>query len=158
VDALELRREGDDIVTPIDTTWPARCVKCNRPVRSADFVMKAQWVPRWVIFLFVISWLIGLIVYLFKRRRFQLTLGLCEEHRASRTQNMFIGGGLVILGVVLMVVSAVEDVGVGAALGGVTLLGGILWTAISANLMMIKKVEGNYAWVRFKGPFFESVR
>lgn len=152
-----LRREGQDIVTPINTTWPARCIKCNASVPAADYVAKVQWVPRWVIFVFVLSNLIGLILFFVKRRRFTLQVGLCAEHRAARTRNMWIGGAVMGAGALFVMAGISMDIEVLGILGGMAALGGLIGLAIASNLFRIMKVEGDFAWVRGSGPFYDSL-
>ena len=50
-----------------------------------------QWVPQWVIIIFVISPLIGLIVWLFVRKTAKVDVALCAQHDARRRVMAMVG-------------------------------------------------------------------
>lgn len=157
----EVTAEGDFVRTPLKATWPPRCVVCNADVPAADFNAKLVWYPRWVIFVFLLSRLIGLVLFFIKRKQLNLHVGLCEEHKSMRRQGM-IGGVLAIVFGVLFFVGMVfmrEAVAIFMMLGGgfACLIAGVLLLRRAA-ILVPKGVEGEEALVKVGLPFLESLR
>jgi len=146
------------VVSPIAATWPARCVHCNANVPAADFKAKPVWYPKWVIIVFLLSRLIGIILYFWKRRTLDLNIGLCEEHRRKRSMAMWGGGGAAAFAFVVL--------GAGLALDmpelfiGFLLLfvGGLIVLALGARTVTPMSVEGEVARLKVGQPFLESLR
>lgn len=120
--AQGLTSDGKYVITAVTATWPARCVKCNRGVPSAAYHAKLTWTPRWVIIVFLLSRLIGLILFFMKRRTVNLHVGLCEEHTERRRMHLFVWGGTLGMSVLMGVGGAAMDSGVALVLAGLAFL------------------------------------
>lgn len=154
---MDVAQHGGVIISPVTATWPARCVKCNVSVPSADYRAKITWYPRWTLFVFIVSRLIGLILMMVKRRTVLLNIGLCEVHRAARSQRVMIGGGLLLLGV-LGFAAGIALESTGMLIGGpILLLVGIIVMAVSWSPVKVQKVEGEIAYLKADESFVNSL-
>jgi hypothetical protein len=152
-----LSRDGKWIVKPLTATWPERCVVCNASVPASDFNAKLTWTPRWVIFVFLVSRLIGLILFFVKRKTINLHVGLCEAHRGARRTKMWIGGGVMAAAMMFGGAGIALNAGALIGLGGLTFLGGIVVMALGAMVVKAHKVEGDLAWVTAGQAFTDSI-
>lgn len=152
-----LTRDGKYVITAVTATWPARCVKCNRGVPAAAYHAKLTWTPRWVIFVFLLSRLIGLILFFVKRRTVNLHVGLCEEHTERRRMHLFIWGGTLGMSVLMGVGGAAMDSGAALAVAGLAFFTGLIGLALTAAVLRVHKVQGEQAWVLAGEPFLHSL-
>ncbi len=150
--------EGNVVVSPVTATWPARCVHCNANVSAADFKAKPVWYPKWVIIVFLLSRLIGLILFFWKRRVLDLNIGLCEEHRRKRSTWMWGGGGAAAFGFVVLGVALAADMPVLMIGFALLFLGGLIVLALGARTVTPMSVEGDIARLKVGQPFLESLR
>jgi hypothetical protein len=137
---------GNDLMVSKDAPLPDVCVKCgahSTQRRRQQFV----WTPPWVIFLMILSLLIGAIVALIVQKRGTLMLPLCDQHaRAWRNANIQIA--LAVVGVFLLpivggILTAANDSAVFVLLALVIALGALVAVAVMGRnaRVLARKVD-----------------
>lgn len=116
-----------------------------RSVPASAYHAKLTWTPRWVIFVFLLSRLIGLILFFMKRRTVNLHVGLCEEHTDRRRMHLFGWGGTLGMSVLMGVGGAAMDSGPALDLAGLAFFAGLIGLALKAAVLRVHKVEGEQA-------------
>ncbi|MCY0911967.1 hypothetical protein [Massilia antarctica] len=112
-------RQEDILIAPVDAYLPPRCIKCNKPA-SMDSPRAYMWHhPGWYA---LIPILVYMVACLFVRKRAELVLGLCDEHRRRRRHRS-------------MAAHAVGAFGAIALLGAVFL--GKFWLAYPAGVLIL---------------------
>jgi len=128
-DGAGIVRAGKVLVVPLHAGagLPDHCVKCGEPAAGYRLVRKETWHPPWVYALLMFNLLFYAIGAMVTRKRMELHVPLCEQHRKRRF-HWLLGSGLVMgasvltcaggallsdsdLGVVFMLVSLVLLVG-----------------------------------------------
>lgn len=134
------------------STLPACCVRCGEPA-DTRVSHRFSFTPRWVGWLFLLSWCFAIPVVLAVTRRATLDMPLCGPHavawRKGRTQR-WIGLALLALGVALgvgsLVVEAPEEVGF-ALIGAGLFAGALLAVTASKHFLRADKVDDHYVYV-----------
>lgn len=145
-------RTGDLLVMQKGASLPHRCLVCNGPA-AVQFPKKLYWHHPGLYFL-VISPLIYIIVALIVRKKADLILPLCVEHAAKRKKAATIASLLMVIGLVLMLGSCTQLEGSGDTFallflpGFLLLIVGAVVSAVGANLIVPKKIDDYYVWLR----------
>ena len=74
---VKVWRDGKTVVTLLDASLPARCVKCNEPAEHPTKVRTLYYVHPAVYLTFFAGLLILLIVYLIVRKKADVDPGMC---------------------------------------------------------------------------------
>lgn len=150
-----IRREGDRLVVPKGAVLPARCVKCNAAAEHSEH-KKLTWAPPWVFIIFVLSWLIGLIVYLVVRKTGDVTYSLCPEHLGKRRNGRFamLGGVALLFGGIFAGIAVNEPLVM--LLGLVGGLVAIIVGAVMAAMAQPTKIDPTHIWLKVGDPFLNT--
>jgi uncharacterized membrane protein YecN with MAPEG domain len=154
--ASGLRREGELIVIPVlGAAFPPRCVVCNE---AAVKRLKRNlfWHPPGYYALVFLGWIIYLVAAMIVRKRAQFEVGLCQEHVARRRNGMLLGW----LGSILCFVGAIalaQKAPVVAIVLGLALVGCMVAGAIMARVVTAKRIDKQFAWLKFGQPFVDSI-
>lgn len=88
-EASGLWRDGTRVVVKRDATFPARCVKCNVPVRASQMPdRRFHCHPLALSVLFPLNLLIDAIVALTMRSHLHYRVGLCVSHLRRRRMSI----------------------------------------------------------------------
>jgi hypothetical protein len=151
-----LRREGDLIVIPVrGATFPPRCVICNEAAVKR-LKRRLFWHPPGYYALIFIGWVIYVIVAMSVRKRAEFEVGLCQRHTARRRNGMLIG----LLGSALCVVAGValsQTLPALAIAFGVGFLACVIAGAVMVRIVTAKRIDKQYAWLKFEKPFLDSI-
>lgn len=79
----EITRRGRYAVLSPDTEWPSRCFKCNRETANRKEI-RLTYLNPWIILTILINVLITLVLALIFRKRFKVSLPLCDDHTRKR--------------------------------------------------------------------------
>ena len=74
-------RHKNRLVKPLDGPLPDCCAKCGASASGRPLKRTAWYCTPWVYLLLLINLLVVLIVYLVLRKRVNLEIPLCEDHR-----------------------------------------------------------------------------
>jgi len=125
-------RQGNKLVVPKGAPLPPYCVKCGEPVTGELYRKTYYWHTPWLWLLAALG-LLGIIalaiVSMIIRKRADLTLALCDEHR-QRRKNLLIATWVLALGFIpagILVGSMIGDTD--AAVGFGILTGFLLFVA-----------------------------
>jgi hypothetical protein len=141
-------REGDKLVMHKQAVLPDRCVKCNAPTNNEYLHRKLTWLhPAWLL-LILASWLIYLIVYLVIRKKAEVDLGLCEQHRANRRAAITVGWVTALLGIGCFILAISSDTPGFIFLGILLFLFGLIFGSYAANVVSVTKMDDNYIWIK----------
>lgn|GEM_PF-509763 len=146
-----LWRHNSTLVVALDharqATLPPWCVKCGCHVEAADFKRKFHWHPPAYYLLLLVNLLVFAIVAMIVRKHATLYLGVCPAHRAQRRRAIMLSWGLIVVGIVLIVVGVANDTPGLAGLGALNTLGAIIYGAVSAQPVTVKKIDERFAWL-----------
>jgi hypothetical protein len=141
-------REGDKLVMHKQAFLPDRCVKCNAPTNNEYLTRKLSWLhPAWLL-LILASWLIYLIVYLAIRKKADVALGLCEQHRNNRKNAIAIGWVSALLGIGCFVLAIANEQFGFVFLGILLFLFGVIFGSFAASVVSVSKMDDNYIWMK----------
>jgi hypothetical protein len=153
-------RTGDLLVMQKGTTLPNRCLVCNQPA-SVQFPKKMYWHHPGLYFLILLSFPIYLIAVLISRKKADVVLPLCTEHetkrkKATTTANlMMLFGFLAILGGCFALANdGGGTFGLVLLAGFLVLLAGAIVLSVGANLIIPKKIDDYYVWLRKVTPAY----
>lgn len=153
-------RTGDLLVMQKGTTLPNRCLVCNQPA-SVQNPKKLYWHhPGLYLLLFLGGPLIYAIGALVARKKADVALPFCAEHEAKRKKATTSGSLLIVFGIALMLGSCTQLEGSGetfalmAGIGFLLLLAGVIVLSIGANLVLPKKIDDYYVWLRKVGATY----
>jgi hypothetical protein len=141
-------REGNKLVMHKQALLPDRCVKCNAPTNGEYQHRKLSWLhPAWAL-LILASWIIYLIVYLAIRKKAEVDLGLCEEHKAKRRTGIGIGWITALLGFASIFLAIGTEKPGFVFLGILLFLFGVIYGSIAASVVGVAKMDDNYIWMK----------
>jgi hypothetical protein len=141
-------REGNKLVMHRKAYLPDRCVKCNAPTNNEYLHRKLTWLhPAWLL-LILASWLIYLIVYLAIRKKAEVDLGLCEQHRTNRRTGITVGWITAFLGIGCFVLAIASEAFGLIFLGILLFFFGVIFGSYAANVVSVTKMDDNYIWIR----------
>ncbi|MES1175314.1 MAG: hypothetical protein ABUL62_13420 [Myxococcales bacterium] len=151
-----LRREGDLVVIPVSgAAFPPRCVVCNESAVKR-LKRRAFWHPPGYFALLVVGVWIYVIVSLIVRKRADFDVGLCQRHVERRRNGMLIGW----IGSIACFIAAIATASqypVLAVLFGLGCLGSIIAGAVMVRVVTPKRIDKQYAWLKFDKPFLDSI-
>jgi hypothetical protein len=122
-------------------------LKCNAPTNGKLMRRTLSWYPPWVIIITVVSPLIGLIVAMVVRKTAVVEIGICDAHRKRRMRNITIGTVLMIACFVLLIVTLVNESGIGALFSLIGFIAGIVFL-VMARLVNVQKIDDNSVWIK----------
>jgi hypothetical protein len=146
-------RTGDLLVMQKGANLPNRCLVCNQPA-SVQFPKKMYWHHPGIYFLLLLNIIVYAIGALIVRKKADVVLPLCAEHARKRKRAATIASLLMVFGLVLMIgsctqVQANEDMFLSLlAIGFLLLLVGAIVLSVGANLIVPKKIDDYYVWLR----------
>ena len=140
-------RDGSLLVMTKETTLPNRCVKCNAPAIKL-LKRTVEWYPRYVILVFILIRIVGLILYFCTRKRVTVYIGLCEAHINRRRIGVFAGVSLLMLGLITFF-GALSSENFSLALPGLLfVLVGIVVMATMWRVVSASKIQEPNVWVK----------
>jgi hypothetical protein len=141
-------RDGDKLVMHKQAMLPDRCVKCNAPTNREYLHRKLSWLhPAWLL-LILASWIIYLIVYLAIRKKAEVDLGLCEQHKTSRRTAITVGWVTALLGLGCFILAIASETPGFIFLGILLFLFGVIFGSYAANVVSVTKMDDNYIWIK----------
>ena len=133
-------RQGDKLIVPKGAPLPNYCVKCGQPVTGEPFKKTFFWHNPWLFLLVLVNILVYAIVSMILRKRADLALPLCDDHR-QRRKNLLIATWVLGLGFIpggILAGSLIHDsdaaVGVGLLTGFLLLIAAFVTGGMSAVL------------------------
>jgi hypothetical protein len=133
-------RQGDKLIVPKGAPLPNYCVKCGQPVTGELFKKTFYWHNPWLFLLVLVNILVYAIVSMILRKRADLALPLCDDHR-QRRKNLLIATWVLGLGFIpggILAGSLIHDsdtaVGVGLLTGFLLLIAAFVTGGMSAVL------------------------
>lgn len=140
-------RDGSLLVMTKETILPNRCVKCNAPAIKL-LKRTVEWYPRYVILIFILIRIVGLILYFILRKRVTVYIGLCEAHLNRRRIGVITGLSLFMLGLITFF-GALTNENFPLALPGLLfVLVGIIVMALTWRVVSASKIQEPYVWVK----------
>lgn len=153
-------RTEDLLVMQKGVPLPNRCLVCNQPA-AVQLPKKMYWHhPRVYLLLFLGGPLLYAIGALLSRKKADLVLPFCMEHETKRKKATTTGSLLIVSGLVLMFGSCTQLEGSGetfalmAGIGVLLLLAGVIVLSVGANLVLPKKIDDDYVWLRKVGSSY----
>jgi hypothetical protein len=141
-------RDGKLLVTIKDATLPSRCVKCNAP-SIRHFKRKVEWYPRWVLVVFLLIRIVGIILYFCLRKRATIYIGLCEDHLNKRRFGMLVSGLVMMVGIFMFFSQMSSDPNFGLITLGLLLgLTGLCLLVTIYRTISATKIQEPYVWVK----------
>jgi hypothetical protein len=96
-------RDGKNLIVTRGAELPLICVRCGRPATGGRLLKKYYWHPRWLFILLLPGIVWYVIAALIVRKRMDLAVPLCAEHRL-RYQNMRLASILMMIGSSIFVI------------------------------------------------------
>lgn len=134
--------EGDKVVVRDGGSLPTDiCIKTGEPTTGVPKNKKVQWAPPWVWVVFVLSWLIGLIIYLVIKKTGTFTYGESEALKSRKKTALIVGLGGSVAAFGLFFVGAAANSGALLALGGLGLFAAIIVGVILGQTFQVTKIR-----------------
>jgi len=149
-------REGKRVVAHNQSSLPARCYKCNQEVATAPITRKLYWhPPAYYLFIFF-NFIVYVIVAIIVRKRATLDVYLCEQHTQRRKYFMIGGWAGALLGILMVIVGAGENIGWLVVLGIVLFLGATIAGIAGSQLARPSRIKGDTIWLTGAGKEFRA--
>ncbi|HEV2021904.1 MAG TPA: zinc-ribbon domain-containing protein [Terriglobales bacterium] len=138
-------RQGNRLVVPKGAPLPPYCVKCGQPVTGEPLKKIFFWHNPWLFLIALLSPIIYIIVAMIVRKRADVAIPMCDEHR-QRRKNLIIAAWVLGLGCIpggILVGSLIHDSDAGAGLGflvGLLMLIGSIVTSTLARPMRPREI------------------
>ncbi len=146
-------RDGDTIVAHSGATLPYCCVKCGGAAVGPS-KMKKFWWHHPGLFALAFSPVIYAIVALCIRKQGSASFALCAAHRRSKRNGVLGACTLMGLSLIPFGVAIVDDWSVGAAVGLLLLVSGLIWLVIATKTLRPRKIEGQFLYLKGAGETF----
>jgi hypothetical protein len=140
-------RDGSLLIMTKETILPNRCIKCNAPAIKL-LRRTVEWYPRYVIVVFLLIRIVGLILYFCTRKRVTVYIGICEGHVNKRRFGVLAGFVIMLIGFVAFFSAMVNENFPVVFLGLLSILAGIIFMVMSWRTITAKKIEEPYVWVK----------
>lgn len=148
--AANAYRDGELLViSRSGASLPDVCVKTGAPT-GERLQRKLHWYPQWTYLFLLFNAIIFIIVAMIVRKTADLDFALCAEARDERKKHMFIGLGIIGLGVLLFFGAGVSPFFIIA--GAIVLFIGIIYMAVKSRLVWPTKMDKEWAWVKGVNP------
>ena len=95
-DKPPVARRGSLLVVRRGAGLPAICVKCGQPATSEPLTSNYTWHTPWLYLVILLGVLIYVILALIVRKKFELSVPLCQAHREQQQRRKLVGLGLFI--------------------------------------------------------------
>lgn len=115
-------RQGDKLIIPKGAPLPPYCVKCGQSVTGEPFRKSFFWHNPWLFLLVLVNILVYAIVAMIIRKRADLAIFICDDHR-QRRRNLLIATWVLALGFIpggILVGSLIHDSDTAVGLGILT--------------------------------------
>ena len=128
-------RSGRQLVTSLNATLPARCIKCNAPAEGKPIKRKLSYLNP-AVYLALLVPVFGVIVYLITalitRKTGVAMVSICRRHRFARRLVIIVSWLLVLIGLAAVVMGVVDDLpGMENRLVSVAFWGGLVFGIVS---------------------------
>ncbi len=135
--------EGDLLAVQKGASLPDVCIQCASPAIAHRRTQRFVWNPPWVIFMYLVSPILGVIVALFVQKKGQLVLPWCASCDARRRAGVAIG--------IVSVIAVVAGIVAGIALLGddEPLIGGVL-LIVGLVILVVAAITNQKRFVRSK--------
>jgi hypothetical protein len=140
-------RDKAALVMSKEARLPERCIKCNE-FTHGRLTRKLTWHHPAIYILILAGWLIYLIVALIVRKRATVEIGLCDEHRTKRRNNILVTWALVLLGIGGIFLALVAEDGTPALIGVLLLLGAAIYGIAVTRVTAPTKIDDRFVWLR----------
>jgi hypothetical protein len=155
--ALNVWRDGSQLVAANNTTLPERCIKCNAPA-STLLKRTVEWYPPYVLLIFLLVHIAGIILYCITRKRATLYIGLCEAHLNRRRFGLLIGICMLVGSVLFFWTSVTGDAPQWALLAVIVFMVGLCVTVSVWRIVKASKIEEPYVWLKgINSEFLETL-
>lgn len=147
IGAREQYRLGKILIHGRSGEFADRCVKCNAPVSGPKMKRILYWHHPAVYVVLLLNVLFYAIVAMAVRKKAEVHIGLCEEHRAKRRLAIMIGwvGSLLSLGATIAGFAA--NVPVVGVIGMLAFLVALIWGIVGSRAVMPMKIDDYYVRV-----------
>lgn len=140
-------RDGPLLVMTKETILPNRCIKCNAP--AAKLMSRTvEWYPRYVILVFILIRIAGLILYFCTRKRVTVYIGLCEDHINKRRFGVMAGVVVMLVGFISFFGAMSNENFSVVFLGLLLILAGIIVMVSAWRTITASKIQEPYVWVK----------
>ncbi len=143
------------LITPLEPSLPARCVKCNVDVSGAPVLRKLSWHHPALYVVVLVNLLLYIILALAVSKRSRALVYLCPQHRAKRRNAIILAWVLFLGGIVVVFTDFTLDQPIGLwAVGLAMVLFGVIWVAVKAKIVTAAKIDKEGMRLSGCGPAF----
>lgn len=136
--------------------WPSRCYKCNAEVEQKKQVTLYHVNP-WAYLTILISPLILIILSLIIRKKFVISLPICEEHIQKRKRFIISNWIVLVLTLIIGFVGVAHDLPVMIVISTILFLYLVIAAVVSRRAFIAKRKNGQL-WIRgAKKEFISSL-
>jgi len=144
-------RDGKTLILHKNARLPDYCIKCGVPTNGSCMRRKLGWVHP-ALALLILAGILGLIVYAIvagvTRKSAMVDISLCPDH-IQKHRTAVIASWLVFVAGIVFLVLAIPLESWGSALFGVLLLlASAICAGTWARLVLVKKIDDYYVWLR----------
>lgn len=143
----KLFRDKKSIITGMEATFPAKCIKCNHPIIAKWYKKTLYWHSPFFYLLILLNLLIYAVIALIVRRKVVVEFGLCKKHVTERRWALFLAVLFDVGGVVVLIGGAANESVVVIIAGIGLLIAGIVLGLTKARLLVPKKIEKERAYI-----------
>jgi hypothetical protein len=148
--------EGNKVVAHSQTSLPARCFKCNKEVTTAPLNRNLYWHPPLYYLFIFFNIIVYAVIAMIVRKRATLDVYLCEQHTQRRKYFIIGGWAGSLLGIILVIVGAVENMGWLSFVGIAVFVGAIIAGVAGAQLARPSRIKGDLVWLGGAGKEFRA--
>lgn len=156
-------RDGNVVVALRDAPFPPRCIRCNAAVPGGLVERRFSWRSSWWLLLILIATPLYVIVSALVAKRATHAVALCDRHAERRSRMIYLGLGLIVLGLPLLLLG--HSAAAWVLLGIASFFAGVL--VLFFNVRILKAILIDERYSRFRGasgeflaslPVFSSYR